>query len=43
MLGEWLNKAGRAVAAAIALGRWLVLPVSLLLFIQWPLRDLVHA
>jgi TRAP-type mannitol/chloroaromatic compound transport system permease small subunit len=24
-------------------GRWLVLPVSFLLFAQWPLRDLVHA
>jgi TRAP-type mannitol/chloroaromatic compound transport system permease small subunit len=22
---------------------WLVLPLSLLLFLQWPLRDLVHA
>jgi TRAP-type mannitol/chloroaromatic compound transport system permease small subunit len=28
---------------AIGWGRWLVLPVTLLLFLQWPLRDLVHA
>jgi len=33
----------RGVAVAVALGRWLVLPVSLLLFLQWPLRDLLHA
>src|SRR5579863_7440298 len=33
----------RAVAAVITLGRWLVLPVGLLLFLQWPLRDVVHA
>jgi len=33
----------RALGAVIGWGRWLVLPVSLLLFLQWPLRDLVHA
>ncbi|HEV2547793.1 MAG TPA: TRAP transporter small permease subunit [Stellaceae bacterium] len=43
MMGGWLGEANRAVAALIAAGRWLVLPVSLLLFLQWPLRDLVHA
>jgi TRAP-type C4-dicarboxylate transport system permease small subunit len=42
-MGEWLDKADRAVAGAIGLGRWLVLPVSLLLFVQWPLRDIVRA
>ena len=26
-----------------AVGRWLVLPVSLLLFLQWPLRDVFQA
>jgi TRAP-type C4-dicarboxylate transport system permease small subunit len=31
-----------AVGAVVALGQWLVLPVSLLLFLQWPLRDVVH-
>lgn len=35
--------ADRAVATAIAAGQWLVLPVSFLLFAQWPLRDLVNA
>jgi TRAP-type mannitol/chloroaromatic compound transport system permease small subunit len=38
-----LAAADRAVAALIALGRWLVLPVSLLLFLQWPLREAIHA
>jgi TRAP-type C4-dicarboxylate transport system permease small subunit len=38
-----LRWADRAVAAAISAGQWLVLPVSFLLFAQWPLRDLVHA
>jgi TRAP-type C4-dicarboxylate transport system permease small subunit len=43
MVDGWWDKADRLVAAAIAAGRWLVLPVSLLLFLQWPLRDLVRA
>lgn len=32
----------RLIAALIAAARWLVLPVSLLLFLQWPLRELLH-
>ncbi len=32
----------RALARFIALLGWLVLPVSLLLFLQWPLRDFVR-
>jgi TRAP-type mannitol/chloroaromatic compound transport system permease small subunit len=40
---EWLDQADRALGALIALGRWLVLPVGLLLFLQWPLRDLFRA
>ncbi len=39
----WLRRADHAVAAAISAAQWLVLPVSFLLFAQWPLRDLVHA
>jgi TRAP-type C4-dicarboxylate transport system permease small subunit len=39
----WLRQADHAVAAIISAGQWLVLPVSFLLFAQWPLRDLVHA
>ena len=32
----------RCVAYTIAAVRWLALPLVLLLFLQWPLRDLVH-
>jgi TRAP-type mannitol/chloroaromatic compound transport system permease small subunit len=38
-----LERADRAVGAIITAAQWLVLPVSLLLFLQWPLRDLLHA
>ncbi|MGE5200606.1 MAG: TRAP transporter small permease subunit [Acidobacteriota bacterium] len=43
MTAAWLDRADGAVGAAVAAGRWLALPVSVLLFAQWPLRDLVHA
>src|SRR5258707_4161922 len=43
MRARLLDQADRAVGAIIAAARWLVLPVSLLLFLQWPLRDLLHA
>jgi hypothetical protein len=33
----------RALARTLDLARWLVLPLVLLLFLQWPLRDLVQA
>ena len=39
---NWLRLLDRAVAFVLAAGTWLVLPVSFLLFAQWPLRDLVH-
>jgi TRAP-type mannitol/chloroaromatic compound transport system permease small subunit len=42
MAQSWVAAADRTVAALIGAGRWLVLPVSLLLFLQWPLRDLLH-
>jgi TRAP-type C4-dicarboxylate transport system permease small subunit len=46
MIGAWLAPAERAIAALIGgivvATRWLVLPVALLLFLQWPLRELVH-
>src|SRR3954452_12254158 len=32
----------RLVAAILSGGRWLLLPVVALLFLQWPLRDLVR-
>jgi TRAP-type mannitol/chloroaromatic compound transport system permease small subunit len=33
----------RLVAAILSGGRWLLLPVVLLLFLQWPLRDIVRS
>ena len=33
----------RGIGAVCAAARWLVLPLSLLLFLQWPLRDLVQS
>ena len=33
----------RAISVACSFARWLVLPLSLLLFLQWPLRDAVQA
>ena len=39
---RWLARLDRIVDALIAAGLVLVLPVSLLLFLQWPLRDVVH-
>ena len=33
----------RLVAATLSGGRWLLLPVVLLLFLQWPLRDIARA
>lgn len=43
MAGAWMDRADRAVGAAVGAARWLVLPVMLLLFLQWPLRDVVRA
>jgi len=40
--GRLPARADRAIGAVIAGAQWLVLPVSLLLFLQWPLRDLLH-
>ncbi len=33
----------RLVTAILSGGRWLLLPIVLLLFLQWPLRDIVRA
>jgi TRAP-type mannitol/chloroaromatic compound transport system permease small subunit len=38
----WLDPADRALGRLIEAGRWLVLPVALILFLQWPLRDFVQ-
>lgn len=42
-LEGWLDRADRGLGAILAAGRWLVLAVVLLLFLQWPLRDVVRA
>jgi TRAP-type mannitol/chloroaromatic compound transport system permease small subunit len=36
----WLD---RLIGAIIAMTQWLALPLVLLLFLQWPLRDIIHA
>ena len=38
----WLGSADRVIGRLVGAGRWLVLPVALLLFLQWPLRDFVQ-
>lgn len=38
-----LARIDHVVGSVIAAGRWLVLPVALILFLQWPLRDFVKA
>jgi TRAP-type mannitol/chloroaromatic compound transport system permease small subunit len=40
---RWLTALDRIVGLVCVCGLALVLPVSLLLFLQWPLRELVHA
>jgi TRAP-type mannitol/chloroaromatic compound transport system permease small subunit len=40
---HWLAGVDRALGRLIEAGRWLVLPVALILFLQWPLRDVVRA
>lgn len=39
----WLDRLDRFVAAVLRSLQWLILPVVLLLFLQWPLRDLVRS
>jgi TRAP-type mannitol/chloroaromatic compound transport system permease small subunit len=40
---SWLIRLDRITGALCACGLLLVVPLSLLLFLQWPLRELVHA
>jgi TRAP-type mannitol/chloroaromatic compound transport system permease small subunit len=40
---SWLRRIDAVVAAVVSAGSWLVLPLVLLLFLQWPLRDVVGA
>src|ERR1700733_9520107 len=39
----WIDKVDRTVGTLVDGARWLVLPVALILFLQWPLRDFVQA
>jgi TRAP-type mannitol/chloroaromatic compound transport system permease small subunit len=39
----WLDLLDRFLAATLRSLQWLILPVVLLLFLQWPLRDLVRS
>jgi TRAP-type mannitol/chloroaromatic compound transport system permease small subunit len=43
MKTAWIDPVDRTVGKLISLAQWLVLPVTFLLFIQWPLRELVQA
>jgi TRAP-type mannitol/chloroaromatic compound transport system permease small subunit len=38
----WLGGVDRTVGWLVGAGRWLVLPVVVILFLQWPLRDFVQ-
>jgi TRAP-type mannitol/chloroaromatic compound transport system permease small subunit len=38
----WLNRLDRLIGAVIAAAQWLALPLIVLLFLQWPLRDIVR-
>jgi len=38
----WLHRLDRLVGRIVAAAQWLALPLILLLFLQWPLRDLVR-
>jgi TRAP-type mannitol/chloroaromatic compound transport system permease small subunit len=39
----WFDLLDRFIAAALRSLQWLILPVVFLLFLQWPLRDLVRS
>ncbi|HEX5212218.1 MAG TPA: TRAP transporter small permease subunit [Pseudolabrys sp.] len=38
----WLQRLDRLIGHAVAVAQWLALPLILLLFLQWPLRDIVR-
>jgi TRAP-type mannitol/chloroaromatic compound transport system permease small subunit len=42
-MGDLLDLLDRSIAALLRGLQWLILPVVLLLFLQWPLRDLVRS
>jgi TRAP-type mannitol/chloroaromatic compound transport system permease small subunit len=38
----WLHRLDRLIGTTVAAAQWLALPLVVLLFLQWPLRDLIH-
>jgi TRAP-type mannitol/chloroaromatic compound transport system permease small subunit len=38
----WLHRLDRLIGGVITAAQWLALPLVLLLFLQWPLRDIVR-
>lgn len=38
----WLHRFDRLIGQIVAAAQWLALPLILLLFLQWPLRDIVR-
>jgi TRAP-type mannitol/chloroaromatic compound transport system permease small subunit len=43
LLSRLVSPLDRALGALLGLAKWLVVPVVVLLFLQWPLRDLFQA
>ena len=41
-MARWTDPLDRLVGRIVEVGKWLALPVVLLLSAQWPLRDLVR-
>lgn len=41
MIGSLVQALDRTIAALLAVFKWLALPIAMLLFLQWPLRDIV--
>jgi TRAP-type mannitol/chloroaromatic compound transport system permease small subunit len=39
----WLRRIDSFIAAIVSAGKWLALPLVVLLFLQWPLRDIFQA
>ena len=39
----WLDRLDRLIGRVVDCAQWLVLPLIVLLFLQWPLRDLIRS
>src|ERR1700681_1518921 len=39
----WIRRIDRLIDTIVSAGMWLVLPIVVLLFLQWPLRDIFRA